>query len=49
MMVAAATVPVRQPCRVFNAMSCHGAVMSPVTNMTTVPPNMARRSIGLRP
>ena len=47
--VAAATVPVRQPCKVLRASSCHGLPTSPISPTTTVPAIVALRSIGLRP
>ena len=49
MIVAAAIVPVMQPCMVFSTTSCQGALTRPMRSITTVPPNMARRSMGLRP
>jgi hypothetical protein len=47
--VAAATVPVRQPCNVLSARSCHGFPTRPIKPTTTVPATVALRSIGLSP
>src|SRR5215210_870742 len=47
--VAAATVPVRQPCNVLSASSCHGFPTKPINPTTIDPATVALRSIGLSP
>src|SRR5829696_9011120 len=47
--VAAATVPVRHPCMLLSASSCHGFPTSPINPTTTDPATVALSNIGLSP
>ena len=47
--VAAAMVPVTQPCIIRSTRSCHGAVTNVIRPTITAPPNIARSSIFRRP
>jgi hypothetical protein len=47
--VAAATVPVKHPCSVLRAKSCHGLPTSPINPTTREPAIVALSNIGLSP